>query len=212
MCKNHLKDKLVWMLDPVGGFSVKILRTILGERRLSSRSREGVGSDVHTKWVKMVPPKVNVFFWKANLGRLTCRALLDKYGIDLDSVLCPRCNQEVESIHHALFSCVKVKSIWALVGRWWKLDMGSTTSLGDLVTLATRCGSSSKGSALWEATIRCMAYMIWSDRNKIIFHHSSEDLCDNLVIFQRRIFEWISQRYKDLHKDWKIWLSDPMSS
>ncbi|KAJ9539461.1 hypothetical protein OSB04_032194 [Centaurea solstitialis] len=200
------EDKLVWLLDPVGGVSVRVLRTILGERRLRSRSGEGDGSGICTKWVKVIPPKVNVFFWKASFERLPCRALLDKYGIDVDSVLCPRCNQEVETVHHALFSCEKVKKLWSLVGRWWNLDTASTVSLRDLVSLATRCGSSSKGSALWEAFIRCFAYMIWSDRNKIVFQQSREELCDNLV------FEWLTQRSKDMSGDWRSWLSDPMSS
>ncbi|KAJ9556433.1 hypothetical protein OSB04_011047 [Centaurea solstitialis] len=97
------KDKVVWLLNPVEGFSVKTLRSIIEER--ISRGRVGVGNGCYTKWLKVTPTKVNVFFWKANLERLPCRALLDKCGIDLDTVLCPRCNQEVETVQHALLSC-----------------------------------------------------------------------------------------------------------
>ncbi|KAJ9562034.1 hypothetical protein OSB04_007194 [Centaurea solstitialis] len=202
-------DKCVWLLDPLGGFLVKALRTILGVKM--SRMGEGGGRGEPTRWVKSIPSKVNVFFWKAKLERLPCRALLDKYGIDLDSTLCPRCNCEVESVQHALFSCEKVKNLWSLVGRWWNLDVSSIASLDDLLSLAVRSGANKKASALWEATIRSFAYMIWSDRNKEIFNNQRGDLCENLITFQRRIFEWLSQRCKDFHQDWRLWLSDPMS-
>ncbi|KAJ9548768.1 hypothetical protein OSB04_021311 [Centaurea solstitialis] len=206
------EDKVVWLLEPQGGFSVKTLRTILGEKR--SRSSEGRGRGEPTRWVKSIPSKINVFFWKAKLGRLPCRFLLDKVGIDLDSILCPRCSKEVESVHHALVSCEKVRNMWSLVGRWWNLDVSNSSiaSLDDLLSLAVRCDLNSKVVAVWEATIRCIAYMVWTDRNKRVFNHLSGDLCDSLVSFQRRIFEWLSQRNKDFHKDWRLWLSDPLFS
>ncbi|KAJ9556398.1 hypothetical protein OSB04_011012 [Centaurea solstitialis] len=194
-------DKLTWSLDPQGGFSVKMLRSILGEKR--SRSREGRGRVEPTRWVKSIPAKINV------LNSKDSRVELDKYGIDLDSILCSRCNQEVESVHHALIACEKINNMWSLVGRWWNLDISSITSLDDLLSLAVRCGYSSKVAARWEATVRCFAYMIWSDRNKRIFNNLTGDLCDNLVQFQRRSFEWLSQRNKDFLKDWRVWLSDP---
>ncbi|KAJ9567283.1 hypothetical protein OSB04_003249 [Centaurea solstitialis] len=203
-------DKLIWLLEPQGGFSVKALRTILGEKR--SRLSAGSGRGQPTSWVKSIPSKINVFFWKAKLERLPCRVLLDKYGFDLDSILCPRCNQEVESVHHALFTCEKVKNLWLLVGRWWNLDVSPIASLDDLLFLARRCGFSSKAVVLWEATVRCFAYMVWSDRNKRIFNNMNGELCDNLVTFQRLIFEWLSQRNKEFHRDWRLWLLDPAGS
>ncbi|KAJ9556572.1 hypothetical protein OSB04_011186 [Centaurea solstitialis] len=110
----HREDKVDWMLDPVGGYSVKVFRTVLSEKRSERRVEDRRGDP--TKWVKEIPSKINVFYWRANLERVPCRVLFDKYGIYLDSTLCPRCNSEVESVPHALFSCKKVKNLWSLVG------------------------------------------------------------------------------------------------
>ncbi|KAJ9558233.1 hypothetical protein OSB04_012847 [Centaurea solstitialis] len=158
------EDKVVWKLAPLEGFSVKLLRSVLGRRRLGARV-EG-GRREPTSWVKAIPAKVNVFYWRAALERLPCRVLLDKRGVDLDTVLCPRCNREVESVTHSLFSCEKVKLLWILVGRWWNLDVSNAVNVQDCLLLASRSGACAKGVARWEATVRCVAYLVWANRNK----------------------------------------------
>ncbi|KAJ9557691.1 hypothetical protein OSB04_012305 [Centaurea solstitialis] len=207
--KQGEADKYVWKLDPAGGFSVKTLRSVLGERR--SGLRGGARRDP-TRWDKSVPAKVNVFFWRASLGRLPCRAELDKRGVDMDSVLCPRCNREIETVTHALFSCDKVKAFWTLVGRWWNLEVSNSESLQDLLLTAVRIKSNSKGTTRWEATIRCLTYLIWENRNKMIFNLDKGSLVDNFFAFQRRIFEWIANRNKAVQIGWISWLSDPLNS
>ncbi|KAJ9566347.1 hypothetical protein OSB04_002313 [Centaurea solstitialis] len=120
--------KWSWRRPPLGredsGFSVKVLRTVLDEKRSGMREVGSRGDP--TSWVKAIPSKINVFYWRANLARLPCRESLDKCGIDLDSTLCLRCNREVETVSHALFSCEKVNALWLLMGRWWNLDVSST--------------------------------------------------------------------------------------
>lgn len=55
-----------------------------------------------TLWSKLVPKKVNIFVWRAQRGRLPVRVELDRRGVDLDAVLCPSCNNFVESCAHSL--------------------------------------------------------------------------------------------------------------
>ncbi|GJX16437.1 RNA-directed DNA polymerase, eukaryota, reverse transcriptase zinc-binding domain protein [Tanacetum coccineum] len=40
---------------------------------------------VATRWNRLVPTKVNVFFWRLNLNRIPTRAKLDRRGIDIGS-------------------------------------------------------------------------------------------------------------------------------
>ncbi|GJW10921.1 RNA-directed DNA polymerase, eukaryota, reverse transcriptase zinc-binding domain protein [Tanacetum coccineum] len=44
-------------------------------------------------------------------------------GIDVGSVLCPICQDDVESINHTFFSCEMAKVLWDLLARWWELDI-----------------------------------------------------------------------------------------
>ncbi|KAJ9567846.1 hypothetical protein OSB04_003812 [Centaurea solstitialis] len=85
--------KFAWKLTPFEGFSNRLRWEKVGGRVEGGRGEA-------TRWVKAIPTKVNVFFWRASLDRLPCRVLLDKYGVDLDPILCPMCNRESESTSH----------------------------------------------------------------------------------------------------------------
>nr|GEU89014.1 RNA-directed DNA polymerase, eukaryota [Tanacetum cinerariifolium] len=51
-------------------------------------------SDIVTRWIKVIPIKINVFVWRARLDRLSTRLNLSKRGVSLVSSLCPICNLE----------------------------------------------------------------------------------------------------------------------
>lgn len=98
--KKELKYRVVWRKDPEGIFTVRKVRSLLEENRCLER-----GNIVETIWVKTIPKKISIFIWRARLGRLPCRSVLDSMGIDLNSTLCPRCGNDIETIDHALTNC-----------------------------------------------------------------------------------------------------------
>ncbi|GJZ59607.1 RNA-directed DNA polymerase, eukaryota, reverse transcriptase zinc-binding domain protein, partial [Tanacetum coccineum] len=69
-----------------------------------------------TRWYKIIPRKVNIFMWRMFLDRLHHRLNLSSRGLDLDSILCPVCNEHVEFNSHVFFSCVTASNIWSEVG------------------------------------------------------------------------------------------------
>ena len=121
----------MWKGDLIGGFSVKALRHLI-EEKSSERRVEGDRGEPMS-WLKSIPKKINIFNRREKLGRLPSRLVLDKIGIDLDSILCPRCDREVESIDHALFFCEKVKLLWNRIGRWWEIEVFPVNSMEDLI-------------------------------------------------------------------------------
>ena len=114
--KLFLRDCWKWRLDPNVVFSVRSLSHWIEERRVSSMM--GVNK---TGWINVVPRKVNVFAWRAVLGRLPVRVELDKRGIDLDSILCPCCENVVESIDHSLVLCENALKVWDRIFAWWRI-------------------------------------------------------------------------------------------
>ncbi|GKB84492.1 RNA-directed DNA polymerase, eukaryota, reverse transcriptase zinc-binding domain protein [Tanacetum coccineum] len=42
----------------------------------------------------------------------------DKRGIEVDSLLCPTCYLDVETINHIFFNCEMAKYLWALLAKW----------------------------------------------------------------------------------------------
>nr|GEY29929.1 hypothetical protein [Tanacetum cinerariifolium] len=57
------------------------------------------------------------------LNKLPTRVNLDSKGIDVGSILCLICSEDVESANHIFFSCEMAKDLWALFARWWELDI-----------------------------------------------------------------------------------------
>ncbi|GJS21722.1 RNA-directed DNA polymerase, eukaryota [Tanacetum coccineum] len=90
------KDRWYCDLSGDGEFRVKEVRSCLDNILLPS-------SDVPTRWVSLIPIKINIFAWRARLDRLPTRSNLACRGIVMDSVLCPICGSDTETISHILF-------------------------------------------------------------------------------------------------------------
>ena len=90
-------DRVYWRFDPQDGFTDKALRGLIEEK-----DNLGGGNGATTIWLKSIPKKICIFLWRAKLGRLPSRSVLDKMRVDLDSTICPRCEREMETIEHAL--------------------------------------------------------------------------------------------------------------
>ncbi|GJZ06331.1 RNA-directed DNA polymerase, eukaryota, reverse transcriptase zinc-binding domain protein [Tanacetum coccineum] len=74
--------------------------------------------DAPTRWVKLVPIKINILAWKIYLDRLPTRLNLSGRGLDIPSILCPLCNEAVESTSHIFFSCSLARQVMRKVCRW----------------------------------------------------------------------------------------------
>nr|GEY02190.1 RNA-directed DNA polymerase, eukaryota [Tanacetum cinerariifolium] len=80
-----IKDRWVWTLDSGGEFSVKSARSYIDDYLLPI-----VGPP--TRWVNVVPIKINIFAGRISLDRLPTRFNLSFRGIDVSSILCPICS------------------------------------------------------------------------------------------------------------------------
>ncbi|GJY34184.1 putative reverse transcriptase domain-containing protein [Tanacetum coccineum] len=95
-----------WTLGVDGVFSVRELARLVKEKVLRVES-----GGVEMIWNNLVPKKVNIFVWRALRGRLPVRVELDRREIDLDSVLCPCCNNIVETCSRSLVTCDLAMSV-----------------------------------------------------------------------------------------------------
>ncbi|GJW65323.1 RNA-directed DNA polymerase, eukaryota [Tanacetum coccineum] len=108
---SNSNDRWVWSLDSSGEFSVKSTRSYIDDILLPT-----VGAS--TRWVKVVPIKINIFAWKVCLDKLPTRLNLSLRGIDILSISCPICSSAGESCSHLLFSCNMARLLLRKVTRW----------------------------------------------------------------------------------------------
>ncbi|GJT69272.1 ribonuclease H-like domain-containing protein [Tanacetum coccineum] len=124
----NMLDRWVWSLEASGEFSVKSARSLINDSLLPKE-------DVHTRWVKVVPIKINVFAWRVRLNKLPARLNLFLIGVEIPSIMCPLCNSSVESASHLFFSCHVARLIWRKVLRWWDLEENMIDSYDDWLLL-----------------------------------------------------------------------------
>ncbi|GJW68642.1 putative RNA-directed DNA polymerase, eukaryota, reverse transcriptase zinc-binding domain protein [Tanacetum coccineum] len=99
-----------------------------------------------TRWVKLVPSKINVLAWKVSLDRLPTRLNLISRGVTVSSSSCPVCDSAPEDLSHLLFSCSMASDVYRLVCRWWNIGCPSIGSYSDWLSwfFSIRLGSKVK--------------------------------------------------------------------
>ncbi|GJU98310.1 RNA-directed DNA polymerase, eukaryota, reverse transcriptase zinc-binding domain protein [Tanacetum coccineum] len=119
--------------------------TISDDRRFSVKSMQTyINSLLHPlepppfRWSKILPIKINISSWRILHKRLPTRCNLDRRGIDLNSTLCPVCDEDIETEEHLFNSCKVVKDTWSKVFVWWKINTVSISSLSDAINLADK--------------------------------------------------------------------------
>ncbi|PWA76556.1 hypothetical protein CTI12_AA233780 [Artemisia annua] len=109
-------DKWKWEFELDGIFSVRSARKIIDSSFLTS-------GNIVTRWCSNVPIKVNIMMWRLMWDRLPTRMNLAAKDIDIPSVLCPICNNEIESSDHTFFKCDTAVHLWRMLSRWCELNL-----------------------------------------------------------------------------------------
>ncbi|GJT89609.1 reverse transcriptase domain, reverse transcriptase zinc-binding domain protein [Tanacetum coccineum] len=155
---NNCRDKWRWLLDEDGEFKVKMLTRLIEEKCLCLES-----GGQETTWNKLVPKKVNIFIWRALKNRLPVREELDRRNIDLDSVICPCCNNSVESCTHSLITCDLAMSVWGKNFSWWKVGRVNAFTIDEFFSSYGNVNVPKPISCLWQAVVWTTGYFVWKE-------------------------------------------------
>ncbi|GJV02489.1 RNA-directed DNA polymerase, eukaryota, reverse transcriptase zinc-binding domain protein [Tanacetum coccineum] len=188
-------DTWIWSLDGADGFSVASVRQLVDSHIL-------VVDQFATRWNRCVPIKINVFMWRLLLNKLPSRVNLDRRGIDVGSILCPICQDDVESVYHLFFSCEMAKDLWDLLAKWWELDIPVCANISEWYSWLDSLHASSKVRLFLEGVGGTLLWSIWSFRNRLVFSSSPPKkalLWDSIVSHS---FLWISSRNHKLNFSW----------
>lgn len=106
--------------------------------------------------------------WRALKGKLPVRAEVDKRGIDLHSILCPLCEDEIESVEYSLLKCKVVKAVWEKVFSWWKID-GVVSTVSEVFKHEGMLNWSTSKRYIWRAVVWSAGYILWRGGNNSAF-------------------------------------------
>ncbi|GJQ90938.1 RNA-directed DNA polymerase, eukaryota [Tanacetum coccineum] len=196
-----MEDRWVWNLDSSGEFSVASIRRKIDDVRLSN-----VG--LKTRWVKSVPIKVNVLSWKVMVEALPTRLNMSRRGISIPSIMCPVCDEEVESVNHLFFRCKVCYQIGRKVLKWWNMSDQEVNSYAEWSVWMASIRIGSKLKEIFEGVWITTWWYMWWYRNKILFEDNppkKADIFDRIVVIS---YQWCKSRCKATF-DWNAWLKTP---
>nr|GEY31935.1 hypothetical protein [Tanacetum cinerariifolium] len=98
-------DNWECLIDPSRNFTVKGMRNAKTNTLMPS-------NPCPTRWNKLVPIKVNSAYWRIENRRIPTMVNLDLRGIDLHSVRCSICDEDLETEEHLLVKCTLAKNTW----------------------------------------------------------------------------------------------------
>ncbi|PWA89445.1 Endonuclease/exonuclease/phosphatase [Artemisia annua] len=155
-------DRWVCSLSSDGSFSVKEARIAIDEVYLPQHTES-------TRWVKVVPIKVNIFVWRAWRDCLPTRTNLIRRGVSVESSSCPLCHSGEEDVHHVLFRCNLSRAVLRRVCRWWDLDWQDWSSFSEWYSWFSSIRFPSNVKSLLEGVFFVTWWSIWGLRNRTIF-------------------------------------------
>ncbi|GJW06731.1 RNA-directed DNA polymerase, eukaryota, reverse transcriptase zinc-binding domain protein [Tanacetum coccineum] len=144
------------------------------------------------------------------LNKLPSRVNLDRKGIDMDSVLCPICCSDVESVNHVFFTCEMANGLWSLLARWWEVDIPICSNFMDWCSWIDSSHLSAKAKCVLDGVGGSILWAIWRFRNQVIFSATpplKATLWDFIVSHS---FLWISSRNPKFNIRWVDWLKNPL--
>nr|GEZ59331.1 RNA-directed DNA polymerase, eukaryota [Tanacetum cinerariifolium] len=154
-------DRYFCYLNGDGAYRVKDIRSELDDLFLPS-------SAMATRWVNLVPIKVNIFTWRVSIDRLPTRGNLISRGVTLDSPLCLICELSHEDSSHLFFFCELGKSVSQRICRWWNIQWEEVSSFVDWFTWFGSIRLPSKLKAVLEGVFYSAWWHVWSFRNRFI--------------------------------------------
>ncbi|XP_071726751.1 uncharacterized protein [Rutidosis leptorrhynchoides] len=196
-------DGWVWGANNGRQFTTKKLTTLIDSKTIcaGANASESLRNN-------LVPKKIEVFIWRARKKRLPVRTELDKRGVDLHSVCCSLCDDAIETVDHSLMSCKKAFDVWTKVFEWWGLGNISNLTIEDLFLGNLNQGASS-GGEIWQAVVWSSCYLIWWNRNQMVFKNKCWNTPAALSEIQVKCFEWIAKRHTRKTIDWHNWFHNP---
>ncbi|XP_071695168.1 uncharacterized protein [Rutidosis leptorrhynchoides] len=104
---------------------------------------------------------------------------------------------------------LEAMDIWDRIFKWWNLGNVSNLSINEMFR-----GNSSKrmtpfGVELWQAVEWFCGYLIWRNRNQVVFNRKGWNAPLTVYEIQIKSFKWISHRLKNKKIDWLMWLENP---
>ena len=176
------KDKLIRKGDVFGCFMVKAYFNHLEGVSLFSIPTTML-------WNPYVPSKIDFFAWEAWWGKVLIASQLKRRGLHLASKY-PFCGKKEEEPEHILIHCPSIWDQWtdllSAFGVYWV----SPYLVKDLLHNWLHFPARKKAKAIWRIAPLILFWVIWRERNRIIFEDATFSTLKLKISFIQSLYTW----------------------
>nr|GEW02537.1 RNA-directed DNA polymerase, eukaryota [Tanacetum cinerariifolium] len=133
-CLVDMRDRWSWLLDGTGEFSVASVRKMIDECYLPEISSK-------TRWIKVMPIKINIHAWKVKMDCLPTRLNISR----------------------------QARQVWVKIASWWDVNYMVFSSYAKWLDWFSSLQLHPKHKNLFEGVCFTMWWYMWNFRNKSIF-------------------------------------------
>ena len=156
-------DRLVWAGSTRGDFDVKSAYNLVDNSNLVPALSMG------WIWKLNTLPRVKTFIWRCMHDSIGVKGCLVRRGFGNDD-LCPICQEDRESILHALRDCTRVRAIWLQLGVSYINQSFWGNNLQEWLNVNGSRGSRVMyGRNHWSTLFSFAVWMFWKSRNQAVF-------------------------------------------
>ncbi|GJS55575.1 RNA-directed DNA polymerase, eukaryota, reverse transcriptase zinc-binding domain protein [Tanacetum coccineum] len=126
------------------------------------------------------------------------RINLDHKEIDLNSMRCPICDEDVETEEHIFVYCNLARKIWKDVLLWWNVYNVNALSLLEAINLVDKVSLPPPLSTLFDTVVQTTLWFLWQYKNEFAFAPKRPNLdllFNDIKLFS---FNWIANRHKNI--------------
>ncbi|KAM0061725.1 putative RNA-directed DNA polymerase [Helianthus debilis subsp. tardiflorus] len=162
------------------------------------------------KWESWIPIKVNLFIWRAEMGRIPTKEALFRRHINIQDTSCSICGFGDENVMHLFTGCIFANSVWSAVGRWCRVSMFMAFDFSDLLSVHDQVSGGKWAQKVIRGIIYISCWVIWKLRNYKVFSDSNPKVVEAVAMIKSWSFLWLKNRSKFGSLVWKDWSRNPM--
>ncbi|OVA01252.1 Reverse transcriptase zinc-binding domain [Macleaya cordata] len=170
------RDRRAWELTRDGVFTSK--SAYFGLRTQRNQTSEEIWKAI---WRTKLPHRIQLFIWKGAKNAIPVRDILYK-RMNIGDNRCPRCNQDTETVIHALVTCPYVSRIWQSSILHTTTEQFRDKSLLEWLKFWLGIDPYRRNTNLPEEFpfVACLMWSIWMSRNDLL--HNNHLQSDQFIL------------------------------
>lgn len=205
----EMEDRLIWIHDKQGEFSVRKLSELLicAETAIFRFAFDRIGN-------LKVPPKLKSFLWMVSIDRIPTKEFLGKSGVKFGQLGngCPWCEREMVSLEHFLFNCNFIAGFWRNILELWEVKWRPFVDFSDFFFFCNNVLYKGVVKSLWLISMSVACWSVWPARNELVFEKRWPKMSNLVFLTKILALMWIRAVYDELKVDEKIWWVCPYKS